>query len=303
MSTRLISLVAIVGLSGCIDLLDDSWFSPEKLDQYEWPNNTIPEDHLELVQLVGTAVGQESEAPEIFGVWAKQCLGETCVPSEFPERQGTTILYFHGNDSHLDRYWDRIQILWRLGYQIFAVDYRGFGRSSGEPPEEGLYADARTAMDHVEERVGEATVIYYGMSLGSTAAVQLATERMPAVLILEAPLASAQAFVDDATGLGVASDTLMNTEFDNLGKIPFIQAPKLIMHGTDDTFVRFEFGEMLYDAANQPKRFWEVEGAVHGNVPCPERDTSISPIDDPCLASDAYREQVGDFITDYPPED
>ena len=293
-------LAALAGMPGCIDVVDASWFDPERVDAYELPHNEVPDALLEIVELTGTAVDGEAEAPMLYGAWARACDAQSGVSCPIPPspRNRVTVLYLHGNAGNLDRYWDRVQILWRLGFSVFAIDYRGYGRSTGEPSEAGLYADARTALGHVAERTG-GPVVYYGWSLGSTAAVQLATEHEPAALVLEAPLASGQAFVDDALGLGIPHRTVMDTEFDNLGKIPDVAAPKLIVHGTEDTFVRIEFGRALYREAVEPKQMVEVPGAVHGNVPCPSRDTAISPVDDPCVATTHYNGVVGGFVFEH----
>lgn len=317
MRPLLLSLVAAT-TGGCIDLVEGMWYSPEVLDgPYEWFHNEVPEELIEEVELAGLAVEGEDEAPTLAGVWAHQCQedGSACASPSGEgfdaSRQGTTLLYFHGNSTHLGHYWDRIQILWRLGYEVFAVDYRGYGRSSGDPSEEGIYADGRVALQHVKERLQaragttgdlpdaeDLGLLYYGYSLGTTVTIQLATEDRPVAMVTEAALGSAQAFVDDATGVGLSSTILMDTRFDNIGKIPFIGAPKLIMHGTDDDFVRFEFSEALYEAARDPKRFYVVDGAQHGNVPCPTTDPEDMPVEVPCLASESYVTNVTAFFDD-----
>lgn len=300
MRARFIALLAMPLLWGCIDAVDGAWFNPQALDAYEWPHNEVPPTHLEVVELAGTAVGEEEAAPTIYGVWAKQCLAPgDCLPANYPERQQTAVLYFHGNAKHLPRYWDRVQILWRLGYTVFAIDYRGYGRSTGEPSEEGIYADGRTALAEVRRRAAElgiSSVVYYGFSLGSTVAVQLSVEEPAPALILEAPLASGQAFVDDAAALGLDASVLMDTQFNNLGKIPYVLSPKLIVHGTEDDFVRYKFGRRLFEAAQEPKELRPVEGAEHGNVPCPSKNPDVLPEEDPCLASSEYRQWITEFV-------
>lgn len=329
MNRRLLLLLALPLLGGCIDLFEGLWFNPRALDDYEpWPHNEIPETHIELVTLPGTAVDGEDEAPELWGVWAHQCLAETgtcdagdpgcdCVTPDFEqyvaENQGRVIVYFHGNAWHLAEYWDRIQILWRMGFPVFAIDYRGFGRSTGEPSEAGIYADAQTALDHVKERLVErnpallgaegqlpsaiqAGLTYYGFSLGSTAAIDLAIADSPRAVITEAALAGAQAFVDDSSGIGISSSVLMDTRFDNLTKIESLLAPKLITHGLEDTFVAFEFSELLHDNARDPKELYPVPLAEHGNVPCPTRDNGTLSTENPCIATDAWHERIQTFI-------
>jgi fermentation-respiration switch protein FrsA (DUF1100 family) len=205
----------------------------------------------------------------------------------------------------LERYYDRVQMIWELGFPVFAFDYRGFGRSGGEPTEEGLYADARAALEQVRRRLApegeepsaaELGLRYYGFSLGSALAVQLATEEEPVVLVTEAALSGAQAFLDDAAGLGLDASVLMDTRYDSIHKIDRIAAPKLILHGEDDTFVRPEFSELLYERAVEPKELVLVPGAGHSTVPCPERDTEASTFEEPCLPTDDWVGTVGPFL-------
>jgi len=317
---RLLLLAAVcLPLSGCISL-EGIWYSPVPIDTYTFPNNAIPETHVELVELPGTQVEGEDEAPTIFGVWAHQCTSaaaSSCADHadhpEFSEaRRERTILYFHGNGGNLDHYWDRVQILWRMGYRVFAIDYRGFGRSTGSPSEAGVYADGQTALAAVKARMATENPLidpedpppaatlrlgYYGWSLGSTVAIDLATVDNPAALVTEAALASAQAFANDGVGTGHSHTILMDTQFDNLAKIPTILAPKLLTHGTEDSFVRFEFSEELFDAARDPKRFLPVPSGEHGNVPCPAtRDPSIPSSEAPCVASEAYIDAITSFL-------
>lgn len=319
MSRPVLLLGALLSLpfAGCIDL-EGTWYSPVPTDEYVWPQNQLPETHIELVELPGTEVDGEDEAPIIFGVWAHQCTSaapSSCADhSDHPEfdanRAQRTLLYFHGNGSNLEAYWDRIQILWRMGFRVFAIDYRGFGRSTGAPSEAGVYADGATALAHVKARLAAENALidpnnpppaatlrlgYYGWSLGSTVAIDLATVDGPAALVTEAALASAQGFVNDAVGTGISHTVLMDTQFDNLGKIPNILAPKLLTHGTEDDFVKFEFSEALFDAAQEPKRLFPVLGAVHGNVPCPSRDPNTDSRDVPCVATPEYIEAITSF--------
>ncbi len=206
-----------------------------------------------------------------------------------------------------------MQILWRMGFPVFAIDYRGFGRSTGEPSEAGVYADAETALQHVLTRRAEAdpsllddegglptarraNLWYYGWSLGSTAAIDLSVDHQPKVLITEAALASAQAFTDDAIGIGISSTVLMDAQFDNVGKVPFILVPKLFTHGIDDSFVRSDFSRLLYEAAADPRELYMVPGAEHGSVPCPTRDTSVPSSEVACIATDAWYGRIDEFV-------
>jgi fermentation-respiration switch protein FrsA (DUF1100 family) len=312
-----------LALPGCIDL-DGVWFNPVPLEAYSpLPFPEIAETHVEFVEVPAAAVEEEEEGPVLWGVWLHQCLdaedASTCADhSEHPEfdaaRSARTLLYFHGNGGNLLEYWDRMQILWRMGFRVFAIDYRGFGRSTGTPSELGVFADAEAALAHAKRRLAaeipaldpddppSAAALrlgYYGWSLGSTAAIDLSTKDAPSALVTEAALASAQGFVDDALGIGISRTVFLGTEFDNQGKIASVLAPKLFAHGTDDSFAKFEFSEVLFEAAPDPKQIFPVPGAEHGSVPCPGRDTSVPATEVPCVATDSYLDTIGAFYDEW----
>jgi len=314
-------LCCSLAATGCIDLVDGSWFNPVAVDSYEeelavfdsW--REIPDENIEIVAMDGTAV-EDGDAPTIYGIWAHQCVDGACVNLDHPEfsaaNQDKTLLYLHGNSGHIMRYWDRVEMLWRMGYRVFAVDYREFGMSTGTASEAGVFLDARTGLAHVLDRISDETGVedpnplfidlgYYGWSLGSTVAIDLAVDHPPRLLITESALASGQAFVDDAAGLGLSSTVLMDAEFDNIGKVPFIISPKLFTHGLDDDFVRWEFSRALHEEAADPKQLFTLDGADHGNVPCPSRPLDEDIDDGPCVAEDAWLDAVGGFLDEYMP--
>jgi hypothetical protein len=310
-------IALLMPLSGCIDFFEGLWFSPDVLgadDEYAPPVwNTVPVEWIEYVQyrcLALDASAEDEEVPVLTWVWVKQCLSasdQSCVPSDHPERQRTVVVFFHGNGGNLNEEWDRIQMLWDMGYTVFAMDYRGYGKVEGTPSEEGVYQDGRASLDSVFSRlVVEATeeepsaqalgVVYYGHSLGSAVAIQMAIDNPPMALITESAIGGAQAFTDDAIGMGLDASVFMDTRFDNIAKIPSIFRPKLIMHGEADDFVRFEFSEILFERAADPKQFYGVPEAGHGGVPCPSFEEDESDEQSHCIAEEAYIEVVSGFL-------
>jgi pimeloyl-ACP methyl ester carboxylesterase len=309
---RALLLLATIALSGCLDL-DGIWFNGLELDTYEVCDesgeNCTPLPHtddpayafdvalLEEVELEGAAIDDEG-APSLTGFWLHQCpegaQGEDCGTA----RDDVKVLYLHGNFHNMHEYTDRLLDLWKMGYPVFGIDYRGYGKSTGTSSEAGFFADGLTAYEHVLERMdADDVLLIYGFSIGSAVATEVAQNQAHDVFVLEAPLASGQAFVDDAIGVGFDQSVLMHTEFDNLEKIPDIDTPKLLMHGRNDDFVRFQFGELLFEAAVEPKAFHANEGA-HGTVPCPSRDPEPLPSELPCVAEDEYVQVLDDFVAD-----
>jgi pimeloyl-ACP methyl ester carboxylesterase len=102
------------------------------------------------------------------------------------------VIYFHGNADNLKR-WGKYAIdFTRKNYDVLMIDYRGFGKSTGYPSEQGLYDDAgctlKWAQKHLTARYDR--LIFYGRSLGSAIATELATKHTPDLLILETPFDS-----------------------------------------------------------------------------------------------------------------
>jgi pimeloyl-ACP methyl ester carboxylesterase len=99
------------------------------------------------------------------------------------------LLYFHGNAGNAADRLARARILnERFGLDVFLVDYRGYGRSEGSPSEDGLYRDGRAiCQEAIRSGFGADRIVLFGESLGSAVAIQLASERKCAALIVETP--------------------------------------------------------------------------------------------------------------------
>ncbi len=175
-----------------------------------------------------------------------------------------TILYFHGNAGNLAGRIDNIGFLRRLPVNVLAVDYRGYGKSQGRPSEPGVYRDAEAAYDYlVKERgVRPERIVVLGQSLGSAVAVDLASKRPVAGVILEAGFPSARRVAQEATwipGLGY----FLRSKFDSARKLKSIRVPVLVAHCREDPVIPFKLGEELFAAANGPKTFIAYTGGCH----------------------------------------
>lgn len=172
-----------------------------------------------------------------------------------------TILYSHGNGEDLGDGRVRLEDWRRLGFSVFAYDYRGYGTSEGTATEQHAYQDIETAYQHVTNNLNVAPdrLILYGRSIGSGPSVYLATKEKIAGLILETPFTSTFRVV-------IPFPLLPFDRFANLSRIRDVRVPLLILHGTLDEVVPFSHGQALYQAANQPKTFVVIEGAGHNNL-------------------------------------
>ena len=173
------------------------------------------------------------------------------------------ILYFHGNANNLAQDAARLNALAGTDFGLFAVDYRGYGGSTGSPDEPGLLRDAEAAYAKVAE-LGTApeNLILYGHSLGSGLAVAMAARHKARALVLEAPYSST-ADVAAARYWMFPVHALMQDQFRADLWIKDVHIPLLVLHGEDDRTIPIEFGRQLYSLANQPKQLLTLPGAGH----------------------------------------
>jgi uncharacterized protein len=166
-----------------------------------------------------------------------------------------TLLYFHGNAYHLGERASKFSGFADAGFGLIAVSYRGFGKSSGSPCEQGLYADARAAIDYALELSGLAQdkLIYFGESLGSGVAVQMASERAPGLLVLEAAYTSVETRSAELYPYILGVRRFVLDKYDSLSTITRVHAPLLMLHGEKDSTIPLRHGKTLFAAANEPK--------------------------------------------------
>ncbi len=178
----------------------------------------------------------------------------------------TLTIYFHGNAGNVYHRLRDLQMLRRLGTNVLAVSYRGYGKSTGSPDEEGIYRDAKAAYEHATTSMGYAPsqIFLFGRSLGSTTAVHLAQDKALAGVILISPLSNATDQAE-AMGLGFAA-SLVGDAFDNARKIKRLKAPLLVIHGSLDQVIPIAMGRTVFNNAPGEKDFVAVDGAGHNDL-------------------------------------
>ena len=185
---------------------------------------------------------------------------------------GGVVLYLHGNGSNVGANVEHANRFHRLGLSVFAIDYRGYGKSQGDfPSESQVYEDAQLAWDYlVKQRgVNPHQIYIYGHSLGGAIAIDLAVRHPEAAgLIVEGSFTSTRAMVDFQKGLFwlFPIDWLLTQRFDSLSKVDRLQMPVLFIHGTADNVVPVEMTKKLFDAAPEPKQLYIVPDGGHNNV-------------------------------------
>ena len=185
-----------------------------------------------------------------------------------PDANAPVVLYLHGARWNLTGSVTRIERWRKLGFSVFAVDYRGFGRSADIAPTEAFaYQDAEAAWDHLARLAPGKPRYIVGHSLGGAIAVELARRHPEASgLVLEATFTSVQDMIDTSPWGFLPVGLILTQRFDALSKIGEVRMPVLIAHGTRDSIVPVQMSERLYEAARAPKKLLKVEGAGHHNL-------------------------------------
>ncbi|MFC1823417.1 alpha/beta hydrolase [Thermodesulfobacteriota bacterium] len=189
-------------------------------------------------------------------------------------KMGPNILFFHGNGEIVADYDDLGQLYNRQGINFLPVDYRGYGRSTGEPTITAMMRDSHVILDYVRgwlaENDHEGPLIVMGRSLGSASALELASHYADQIdgLIIESGFAYIGPLLEllGSIGLKVSGD-VEGRDFRNLDKIGSFNKPTLIIHAERDHIIPFSEGQALFDASNaEDKNFLMIPGANHNDI-------------------------------------
>ena len=164
-----------------------------------------------------------------------------------------TILYLHGNAGSLENRIHKINHFKDMNINFLLLAWRGFSGNKGEPTEQGLYRDARSAVKWlINQGVIEENIIIYGESLGSGVATEIAQNKNFAGIILESPFTSMVAAGKSKYPI-FPIKLLLKDRYESDKKITNIISPILVMHGEVDKIVPFWMGEKMFQLANEPK--------------------------------------------------
>ena len=176
------------------------------------------------------------------------------------------VLLCHGNGGNVG---DRVlfaALLAAAGFDVVLFDYRGYGRSSGRPSEQGTYLDARAALACVLAQPGvEASrTIFLGESLGAAVAVDLALDHPPAGLVLLSAFTSVRAMA--RLHYPFIPAALVPDAYPTVRRIGELRAPVLVLHGEDDEIVPLSQARDLFEAAPEPKSMRTFPGVGHDDI-------------------------------------
>lgn len=221
-------------------------------DKFYFPSKTL--DHID--SLVYEEVLLPVDTVQLSGIFLK--------PTKKPK---ATILFFHGAGGNVTKYLFMTKPLVEEGYQVFMIDFRGYGKSSGKPTHINIAADGQKVFEYLEKRpdVRGKKIILYGASIGSQIAVRLAKDNLKKIsaIILDGTISS---FTDIAAFYSpvehrekilqnLPSPYSAKEDIKALGTLP-----KLFIHSKEDRDVPFNQGELVYNNAPNPKALFIYEG-------------------------------------------
>ena len=174
-----------------------------------------------------------------------------------------TILFLHGNAGNLFNRSYKLNRLNELNLNVLIISWRSFSGNLGKPNETNLYGDAKKAVNWLNDKgVKTENIILYGESLGTGVAVEIGQTNKFNSIILESPYTSMiKAAKIYYPYLPVKF--LLKDKYESEKKIKNIKIPILIMHGKKDDIVPFYMGKKLFEIANKPKKFLQIEEDDH----------------------------------------
>lgn len=148
------------------------------------------------------------------------------------------IFYLHGNAGSLRRWGNIAGVYTELDYDLFMLDYRGYGKSEGDiTGSEQLYQDIQSAYDTIKTKYPEDKIIILGYSIGTGPAAKLASINNPQLLILQAPYYSLTDMMEHY--YPIIPTAILKYKFETHKYLKDVDAPVIIFHGDEDEVVYF----------------------------------------------------------------
>ena len=175
------------------------------------------------------------------------------------------IFYLHGNGGALDSWGEVAPVYTHLGYDVFLLDYRGYGKSEGRIQSQAQFlGDVELAYQQLLTEYPEKKVVLLGYSLGTGAAAWLASRHHPKLLMLQAPYSSMRAMARQhypwVPGL------VVRYPLDTQQILPAITAPIVIFHGDQDEVIDYQSTLQLKALLKPQDQFITLAGAGHNNM-------------------------------------
>src|SRR5687767_1787545 len=175
------------------------------------------------------------------------------------------VLYFHGNKKNISWYAKYPPYFTRHGYEVWLIDYPGFGKSTGKFSEQILYDRAATLYQFARSRFAPDSIIIYGKSMGTGIAAQLASVKNCKRLILETPYYDFPSVIKHYLPI-YSVDRMMHYKIPTNKYLEKIIAPVTIFQGTKDRQITYSNAKRLQPFLKAGDEFVTIEGGRHNNL-------------------------------------
>jgi uncharacterized protein len=192
--------------------------------------------------------------------------GATLDALHFMQEQPRGLVFFlHGNAGNLQTWTTGIDFYRRVNYDLFMLDYRGYGKSTGRIESEAqLDADVRAAWDAIAPRYRGKPIVIYGRSLGTGLAAKLASDVDAQLLVLVSPYSSLATAAKEEYPF--APEWLLKYPLRADQVIGSVKMPIVLLHGSDDRLIPLAHSQRLAALARSPVELIVVEGAGHNDI-------------------------------------
>jgi fermentation-respiration switch protein FrsA (DUF1100 family) len=191
------------------------------------------------------------------------------------KRAKATLLFFHGNAENLTTHFSTLYWILEYGYDFVIFDYRGYGKTEGQPNPENTVKDGVTFLRWAKKRFRSSPLVVFAQSLGGAIALRSVVEtgdEIPLRLVV----VDSTFYSYQEIGRTILARTWLLWPFQWLSYLVLSDrwapgrridqispVPLVIMHGTNDSIVDYGFGRRIHELAEEPKEFWHVEGGYH----------------------------------------
>ncbi|MDF2189471.1 alpha/beta hydrolase [Paraflavitalea sp. CAU 1676] len=176
-----------------------------------------------------------------------------------------TIFYLHGNAGSIDGWGELASFYVQEGFNVFMLDYRGYGKSGGSiSSQQQLFDDVQAVYEDIRRRAGEDSLIILGYSIGTGPASWLASRNNARMLILQAPYYS----LTDMMGHNypILPRFLLKYKFTTNKFLPLCKMPVVIFHGDADEVIYYGSAQKLSRLFKEKDTLITLQGGSHNGM-------------------------------------
>ncbi|MFC6268257.1 alpha/beta hydrolase [Frigoriflavimonas asaccharolytica] len=181
------------------------------------------------------------------------------------EKSKGLLFYLHGNGGSVNS-WAHISKLYTdLGYDLFLLDFRGYGKSGGAiASEKQIFKDNQTVYNFFKKKYTEDKIVVLGYSIGTGLAAKLASENNPKLLILQAPYYSLTEIMEQ--NFSFIPSFILKYKFATSEYLKKCKMPVVVFHGTNDEVIPFENSKMLEQEFKKGDVLVPLDGEIHSLI-------------------------------------